>query len=83
MAAPEAAEPRRVFASLAGLERGVLVRTVVIAVLIVFALLGLPVLLGTYWLTVCTAVAVYSIVAARCRSPPRTRRAWSRCARSR
>ncbi len=63
MAAPEAAEPRRVFASLAGLERGVLVRTVVIAVLIVFALLGLPALLGTYWLTVCTAVAVYSIVA--------------------
>ena len=38
-------------------------RAVVIAGLIAFALLGLPALLGTYWLTVCTAVAIYAIVA--------------------
>jgi branched-chain amino acid transport system permease protein len=61
--APEASQARRVPASLAGLERGLVVRGVVIAALVVFALLGLPALLGTYWLTVCTAVAIYAVVA--------------------
>ena len=44
-------------------DRGTLVRAVVIAALLAFVLLGLPTLVGTYWLTVSTAVAIYAIVA--------------------
>ena len=45
----------------AGVERGTLVRAVVIAGLVAFVLLVLPTLVGTYWLTVSTAVGIYAI----------------------
>jgi branched-chain amino acid transport system permease protein len=41
--------------------RGNIVRAAVIAGLIAFALFGLPMLVGTYWLTVATAVAIYAL----------------------
>jgi branched-chain amino acid transport system permease protein len=40
-----------------------LVRAVVIAGLFAFVMLGLPSLVGTYWLTVSTGVAIYALVA--------------------
>jgi branched-chain amino acid transport system permease protein len=43
------------------ISRGNIVRAVVIAGLIAFALFGLPMLVGTYWLTVATAVAIYAL----------------------
>jgi branched-chain amino acid transport system permease protein len=46
-----------------GLERGVLVRAVAIAILSGFVLLVVPTLVGTYWLTVSTGVAIYAVVA--------------------
>ena len=45
------------------LERGDRVRAVVIAALLAFVLLALPELLSTYWITVFTAAAIYSVVA--------------------
>jgi branched-chain amino acid transport system permease protein len=45
----------------AEIERGNIVRAAVIAGLIAFALFGLPQLVGTYWLTVSTAVAIYAV----------------------
>jgi branched-chain amino acid transport system permease protein len=43
------------------IQRGNIVRAAVIAGLIAFALFGLPILVGTYWLTVATAVAIYAL----------------------
>lgn len=43
------------------IERGVVVRAVVIAGLVAFVLIVLPMLVGTYWLSVSTAVAIYAI----------------------
>jgi branched-chain amino acid transport system permease protein len=45
------------------IERGIVVRALVVAGLIAFVLLGLPMLVGTYWLTVSTAVAIYAVAA--------------------
>jgi branched-chain amino acid transport system permease protein len=45
------------------LERPTVVRALVIAVLLLFVLLALPVLLSTYWIKVLTLVAIYAIVA--------------------
>lgn len=45
------------------IERGVVVRAVVIAGLVGFVLVVLPMLVGTYWLTVSTAVAIYAVAA--------------------
>jgi branched-chain amino acid transport system permease protein len=58
-----ASEHRPSRASLGGFEiqRGNVVRAVVIAALIAFVLVGLPMLVGTYWLTVSTAVAIYAV----------------------
>jgi branched-chain amino acid transport system permease protein len=53
--------PVRAVSSRVGVEPGTLVRAVVIVCLVLFALLVLPLLVGTYWLTVSTAVAIYAI----------------------
>jgi branched-chain amino acid transport system permease protein len=45
------------------LDRGVVVRGVVIAALVTLVLFVLPMLVGTYWLTVSTAVAIYAVAA--------------------
>jgi branched-chain amino acid transport system permease protein len=45
------------------LDSGDRVRAVVIAALVAFVLFGLPPLLSAYWVDVCTAVAIYSVVA--------------------
>jgi branched-chain amino acid transport system permease protein len=49
--------------STAAVERGTLVRALVIAVLIAFSLFALPSLVGSDWITTLTAVAIYSVVA--------------------
>ena len=54
-AAAPAAQPR--------FERGLLVRAAVIAVLLLFVLIGLPQLLSLYYIDAMTQVVVYSIVA--------------------
>ena len=55
----ERAAPRR-FAS--GIEQGLLVRGGVIVVLIAFAVVVLPSLIGSDWITTLTSVAIYSVV---------------------
>jgi branched-chain amino acid transport system permease protein len=45
------------------LEPRITVRAAVIAALLAFALVALPVLTSTYWIKVLTAVAIYSVVA--------------------
>jgi branched-chain amino acid transport system permease protein len=53
--------PRRIWMPrLAGGER---VRAIAITAFLVFVLFGLPPLLSGYWINVCTAVAIYSVVA--------------------
>ena len=44
-------------------DRRALVKAVVIAGLLLFALLGLPALFGADWITTFTSVAIYSVVA--------------------
>jgi branched-chain amino acid transport system permease protein len=58
-----ASGPARALSPHFGFERGTIVRAVVIAALVAFVLIGLPMLIGTYWLTVSTAVAIYAVVA--------------------
>jgi branched-chain amino acid transport system permease protein len=48
----------------AGVERGSIVRCVIIVGLLLFALFGLPSLVGADWITTLTSVAIYSVVAA-------------------
>ena len=45
------------------IERGTVVRAIVIGLLLAFVLLALPPLLSTYWIKVLTAAAVFSVVA--------------------
>jgi branched-chain amino acid transport system permease protein len=45
------------------LERGTVVRALVIAGLLAFALFALPALLSTYWIKVLTSVAIFAVVA--------------------
>jgi branched-chain amino acid transport system permease protein len=63
MEAAEAARGARPRFALPRLERGDRIRAVVIAALLAFVLLALPELLSTYWITVFTAAAIYSVVA--------------------
>ena len=44
-------------------ERGTVVRALVIAGLLTFALFALPALLSTYWIKVLTSVAIFAVVA--------------------
>ena len=44
-------------------ERGTVVRALVIAGLLTFALVALPALLSTYWIKVLTSVAIFAVVA--------------------
>jgi branched-chain amino acid transport system permease protein len=45
------------------LDAGERLRAVIIAVLLLFVVLLLPQLLSGYWITVCTSVAIYAVVA--------------------
>jgi len=45
------------------LERGTIVRAVVIAVLLVVALVGVPAVATADWVTTATSVAIYAVVA--------------------
>ena len=47
----------------ADVERGTVVRAIVIAALLAVVLVGLPAFLDTYWLTVATAVVIYTLAA--------------------
>jgi branched-chain amino acid transport system permease protein len=47
----------------AGIERGAVVRVVVIAALLAVVLFVVPQLIGIYWVKILTAVAIYSVVA--------------------
>jgi branched-chain amino acid transport system permease protein len=48
----------------AAVERGTIVRCVIIVGLLLFTLFGLPSFLGADWITTLTSVAIYSVVAA-------------------
>ena len=48
----------------AAVERGTIVRCVIILGLLLFALFGLPSFVGADWITTLTSVAIYSVVAA-------------------
>src|SRR4029453_5628970 len=48
----------------AAVERGTIVRCVILVGLLLFALLGLRSFLGADWITTLTSVAIYSVVAA-------------------
>ena len=45
------------------IERGTVVRALVIAALLAFALFALPALLSTYWIKVLTSVSIFAVVA--------------------
>ena len=45
------------------LDAGERLRAAIIVVLLLFVVLLLPQLLSGYWVTVCTSVAIYSVVA--------------------
>jgi branched-chain amino acid transport system permease protein len=47
-----------------GIERGVAIRGVIIAALVVFVVVAVPTLVGADWLTTFASVSIYSIVAA-------------------
>ena len=47
-----------------GIERGVVVRAVIIAALVAFVVFAVPTLVGADWLTTFASVSIYSIVAA-------------------
>jgi branched-chain amino acid transport system permease protein len=61
--AAEAATRARPRSALPRLERGDRIRAAVIVCVLAFVLIALPSLLSTYWITILTAAAIYSIVA--------------------
>ncbi|HEY7731235.1 MAG TPA: branched-chain amino acid ABC transporter permease [Gaiellaceae bacterium] len=63
MAEAQVQEAPRPVTDRLGIERGTLVRAVVIAVLLACALILVPALTGAYWLTVATGVTIYAVVA--------------------
>jgi branched-chain amino acid transport system permease protein len=59
----EAPAPARRASALGGLSGGDRIRAGVILLLLAFALIAIPELLGAYWIKVFTGVAIYSVVA--------------------
>jgi branched-chain amino acid transport system permease protein len=57
------AERRDPLARLRSIERGTVVRTLVIAALLAFVLFAVPQLTSTFWLKIATSVAIYAVVA--------------------